>query len=486
MGGAGEGDAGGLEESLRRIARLEAAGPPEPRGHHRIRATGPDVLIVLTVFRFTVVVLAAFGILPQLDRRENDRGSPAHRAFRPGRTGRARGATTSADALRGRPGGRVAARSGSRPDAAPDRRGPRVSASRTIEVLGGLSIAILGITSVIFSLLFLVAQWVAGSFSPRLALFRSDPVVWRVFAFMVWLLAFAVSATLTIGSRTTVSLAVPVVAGLGALASLGLVRTLQLRAFRAIQLAHVLTTTAAQGQAALDVFYPRALAATPAAAGQPSPDLPPVRSTVAWPGPTTVIEQVDLRRLVASATRADAVVVLRIPVGATVHSGEPVADVRGGDLAAEEVTGALIAGLERSFHQDPLYAFRLLADIGLRALSPAVNDPATAAEALDSIDGLLRRLVDARLDASAVPDASGAVRVTLRLPGWTDFVSVGLDDLCRAAPGSPLVLARAARLLRDLLAQAPPHRRQALHERLDWVEQQLRERHPAFMRGAEP
>ena len=365
--------------------------------------------------------------------------------------------------------------------------GARVSASRTVDVLGVIGIAVLGVTSLIFSLLFLVVQWVAGNFSPRLALFRSDPVVWRVFAFVVGLLAFAVSATLSTGSRSTVSLAVPLVAGVGAIVSLGLVRTLQLRAFQAIQLAHVLASTADRGHAVLDAFYPRA---EPRVGDTPPVPLPPVRSTVVWAGPTTTVEQLDLRALVEAATRADAVVVLRVRVGASVHAGTAVADVRGGELTADQVTDqvtdALVVGPERNFHQDPLYALRLLADIALRALSPAVNDPATAVQTLDSIEGLLLRLVDARLDAASVPDAAGAVRVVLVLPEWTDFLRTGLDDVCRAALGSPMVLARAARLLRGLLAAAPPGRREPLRERLEWLERESRERHPAFLSGDGP
>jgi len=362
--------------------------------------------------------------------------------------------------------------------------GPRVSATRTAEVLGVIGVSVLGVTSLIFSLLFLVAQWVAGTFSPRLALFRTDPMVWRVFAFVIGLLTLSVSAILAIGSRDTVSLVVPVVAAAGAMVSLGLARALQLRAFRAIQLTHVLASTAEQGHAVLDTFYPRPAPATRPGSRAASPVLPPVRSTVAWPGPTATVEQVDLRRLVASAAHAEAVVVLRIRVGTTVHPADPVADVRGGELTAEQVTRTLITGRERSFHQDPLYAFRLLADIGLRALSPAVNDPATAVQALDSTEGLLRRLLDARLDASGVPDENGTVRVVLSLPTWTDFLSTALDDICRAALDSPMVLARAARLLRDLHAHAPPPRRESLSVRLDWLDRELRERHPAFMHRA--
>jgi hypothetical protein len=65
------------------------------------------------------------------------------------------------------------------------------------------------------------------------------------------------------------------------------------------------------------------------------------------------------------------------------------------------VLAALVTGQERSFHQDPLFAFRLLADIGLRALSPAINDPATAVRVLSTVESLLQVLVSRDLGRSS-------------------------------------------------------------------------------------
>jgi len=55
-----------------------------------------------------------------------------------------------------------------------------VQAPSTLVAVG---FGVLGLVSIIFSLLFLVGQWAFGSLSPRLTLFRDDPIVWRTFAF---------------------------------------------------------------------------------------------------------------------------------------------------------------------------------------------------------------------------------------------------------------------------------------------------------------
>ena len=46
-------------------------------------------------------------------------------------------------------------------------------------------------------------------------------------------------------------------------------------------------------------------------------------------------------------------------------------------------------GSERTMEQDPTFAFRIVIDIALKALSPARNDPTTAVLAIDQLHRLL-------------------------------------------------------------------------------------------------
>jgi uncharacterized membrane protein len=124
------------------------------------------------------------------------------------------------------------------------------------------------------------------------------------------------------------------------------------------------------------------------------------------------------------------------------------------------------AGHERTFEQDPLMGLRLLADIALRALSPAVNDPTTAVQALDAVDSLLRPLATRALDVGRINDAHGTLRVVVPMPEWEDFVAVALDELIPLSAGSVHVHARIERLLEELLELAPPERHGSLRARL--------------------
>jgi uncharacterized membrane protein len=343
--------------------------------------------------------------------------------------------------------------------------GSTVASSRVAEALVGVGFGVLGLVSVIFSLLFLVVQWAFGSLSPRLNIFRDDPIVWRTFGFAIGVFVFSVTAALVIGNHPEVSVIVPAAEVVAVLAALALIRTLQVKAFASIQLAPTLADIATLGRGILDDLYRR-----PGAAGRPpAAPLPALRRAVRWPHRQAILQQLDLHRLLDAA--GSAVIVLRAGIGDTLQEGAPVADLHGGEVTDAAVLGGLVTGPERTFHQDPLFAFRLLADIGLRALSPAVNDPATAVQVLDTIESLLVPLVARDLDVAEVADGAGTVRVVLALPSWDDYLQTALDELIESASRSPMVLLRARALLTSLLNAAPPRRRSSIAWRLRHAEQ---------------
>jgi uncharacterized membrane protein len=84
-----------------------------------------------------------------------------------------------------------------------------VASSRVTDALVAVGFGVLGLVTVVFSLLFLVVQWAFSSLSPRLNLFRDDPVVWRTFAFAVGVFVFSVTTALVIGDQQKVSVIVP-------------------------------------------------------------------------------------------------------------------------------------------------------------------------------------------------------------------------------------------------------------------------------------
>ncbi len=355
-----------------------------------------------------------------------------------------------------------------------------VASTRVTETLVTVGFGVLGLVSIIFSLLFLVVQWAFGSLSPRLNLFRDDPIVWRTFGLAIGVWVFSVTAALAIGNDPKVSVIVPVAEVAAALVTLALIRTLQVRAFASIQLAPTLSAIAAQGRTTIDDLYrhPRSGNA------QPVPHFPPLTRTVTWPHRQAILQQLDLRRLFGAT--GTAVIVLRACVGDTLQEGAPVADLHGADVTDAAVLGGLVTGQERTFGQDPMFAFRLLADIGLRALSPAVNDPATAVQVLDTIESLLLPLAPRDLDVAGIADDHGTVRVVLALPSWDDYLQIALDDLIESSSQSPMVLLRTRAMLSSLLNTVPPQRTPSIAWRLRHVEELGAGNFPLLWRNTKP
>jgi uncharacterized membrane protein len=153
--------------------------------------------------------------------------------------------------------------------------------------------------------------------------------------------------------------------------------------------------------------------------------------------------------------------------GEVIREGGRVAVVYGGDESTQrEAVRALQVGIERTFDQDPGLALRVLADIALRSLSPAINDQTTAVQALDHVDGLLRVMMRRDLDIGTVNAPDGQTRVLLRLPTWEDNVGVALDETIAMSERSLQVRRRVDRLLTELVAIAPPGRRESLQSRM--------------------
>jgi uncharacterized membrane protein len=181
-------------------------------------------------------------------------------------------------------------------------------------------------------------------------------------------------------------------------------------------------------------------------------------------GRPQAIQAIDGAALVTLARGADARIDVTVAVGDTVIESTPLLRVYGGTRPIDEqaLRTSITLGHQRTFEQDPQYAVRLLVDIAIRALSPAVNDPTTAVQALDEIGDLLLRLARRRLTTAPMRDAEGIVRVVVPLPTWDDFLRLAFDEICAYGATSAQVMRRMNALVRDLSAAVPAARRGAL------------------------
>lgn len=346
-----------------------------------------------------------------------------------------------------------------------------ISTSRAIEMLVTVAAATVTFIGIVYSLLFLVVQFGSTTFTPRLNLFRDDPVVWRTFAFYTAVVIYSLTASLVIGQDENTSGAVPIVAFVAVLTSIALYRRLTTGAFNSIQLASALAQVARRGREVIDGLYILDASAGdvqdgPGRASTASPAGKPPQE-IRWPRASAVLQVIDVPRVLRAAEQANAEVDFKLGSGELIAEGAIVAVATGQtDPELERaVVNALTVGEERTYEQDPLFAIRVLADIALRALSPAVNDPTTAVQALDAMDGLLRALATRELDIGRIADRDGTLRITLVLPTWEDYLAVALDEIIALREVSPNVSRRILRLLDELEAITPPTRHPALAAR---------------------
>ena len=185
-------------------------------------------------------------------------------------------------------------------------------------------------------------------------------------------------------------------------------------------------------------------------------------------GRSEIVLAIDLPTLVALARQYDGVIEFMPQVGDFVATDEPLFVLYGGAATiADDALHATVAfGPERTLEQDPMFAFRILVDIGLKALSPAINDPTTAVLAIDQVHRLLRVLGRRHLRPDVMLDAAGRPRVIFRTPNWEDFVHVACTEI-RACGADNLQVARRLRaMLQNLIQVLAPHRHGALSTEL--------------------
>ena len=120
-----------------------------------------------------------------------------------------------------------------------------------------------------------------------------------------------------------------------------------------------------------------------------------------------------------------------------------------------------------------LTAFRILVDIALKALSPAINDPTTAVLVIDQVHRLLRVVGGRHLRGEAIRDLDGRPRVIHRTPNWEDFVQVSCHEIRANGAGQMQIARRLRAMLDNLTATLPPHRHPALNDERQRLDQAL-------------
>jgi uncharacterized membrane protein len=332
-------------------------------------------------------------------------------------------------------------------------------------LLTALSSSMLTFIVFVFSILLLAVQLASAQLTPRVIahFYRA-----RVLRFSLALFVFVFTLDLAVVVRIDTSVPRPSasLAVYTSVASIGVFLYMIDKVGKSLRPVTILTSIGKLGHDVVEHVYPHRLAAARSAPSSPALPTGGVRTVENFrPG---VVLAFDPAGLAALARQADAVIEVVPQVGDFVAKGDVLYRLHPDAALDDRVLQQSIAiGPERTMEQDPAFAFRIIVDIAVKALSPAINDPTTAVLALDQLHHLLRSVGPRDLEMGQVRDGAGRVRLVYRTPDWDDLVSLAVTEIRHYGKDSIQITRRMRAMLESLIRVVPEERAVRLREELD-------------------
>ncbi|MEV7399712.1 DUF2254 domain-containing protein [Streptomyces sp. NPDC091267] len=362
--------------------------------------------------------------------------------------------------------------------------GWRYSATTASGVLSAIVGAMIALLGFVVTIGVLVIQQATGTLSPRyMRLWYRDRLQKTVLATFIGTFAFAFSLLRSIESNSVPDLGVTL-AGAAVAVSL-LLLLIYLNRFthnlRPVAIADLV------GRMGEDVFLHgartiRASAPDHGEAVQPRGPVTVVRATGSG-----AVQALHITGLSAVAARHGCLLSVPHVIGDYVHRGAVLVEVHGGTSIPESarVNGLIALGPERTIEQDPAFALRVLVDIAIRALSPAVNDPTTAVQVLNHIESFLTVIGRFPLPGRYVLTGDdGRPRLVLRGRAWEDYLQLAVCEIRDYGATSVQVCRRLRALFDALLDSLPPAHHPAVLAEADLLRESVERAFPDATRRA--
>lgn len=340
------------------------------------------------------------------------------------------------------------------------------------EVLSTIASSTISVTGLIFSITLVVLQLVSSQFSPRMLNgFLRNRIVQATLGMFLGTFAFSLTVIRYVWSdeddltgfvpHASVSVAFLLVLGcLGLFLAFIRLITYSMRVANAIS---------EIGEETLDLaerLYPVQSSETGPVQGpgwSPRPGDPrqEVRSdrhgSLVW---------INYRKLLSWAMEHEAVITVDRSIGDFLIEGQPLLRVWwDGELSDRDVRvlrSAVQVRTERELHQDLAFGLRQLVDIADRALSPSINDPATAAQCVQEIHRVFRYLVTVTEPSPYIADADGQVRVVHHPQRIGDMLYEVVREIHFYGSDSMMIPKLLDTMVEDLSTVATGHARPAV------------------------
>jgi uncharacterized membrane protein len=332
----------------------------------------------------------------------------------------------------------------------------------------------IAVTSIVFSIAFVMVQFSAIAYSPRLVLlFARDPMLFHSLGVFVATFFYSLATLLWVdrdGAGTVPLFSGWLVGGLLILSMLFFSRLV--KRLSDLQITNVLHVIGNIGRKVIREMFQRLDDASDVQSRvetgiYENAQLCPATQTVKYSGEPRTIVKFNIDALILMGRRAGAIIVMECAVGETLIEDTPMLRVHGASapISERELKRAIHLAIERTSEQDAKYPIRLLVDIAIKALSPAINDPTTAVQAIDQIEDLLRRLGRRQLDAGYARDATGELRLIVPMPTWEDYLTLAFDEIRQYGASSVQIMRRLRSALIGIAESMPGGERVAAVQR---------------------
>lgn len=220
------------------------------------------------------------------------------------------------------------------------------------------------------------------------------------------------------------------------------------RVIRNLQANHIVDRIARESEHVVDDVFPPRGDAAPCDAERPEPpeNARFVRATVS--GYVQLVSIPSVRGVAAAGLHVH----LLRPMGSFVPEGASLWAVSPAAACTPAVEQALRAAVDlgpiRTVQEDAEWGLRQIVDIGLKAISPAVNDPSTGCLCIDHLSRLLLRAGNRAAPPSRFPSGSGEAIV----PGplYSGLVDLAFDQMRQYGKNDMAICLRLLRAIGDV------------------------------------
>jgi uncharacterized membrane protein len=351
-----------------------------------------------------------------------------------------------------------------------------LDAGTTATLLGVIAGAMATLTGLVFTAVTLAMQFGASQISVRvIPMFQQDRVMRASIGLFLATFAFAVIVAVdlaTVANEQEAPVISTVIAIVLTLASTFMFMVLVAKVGSILNSSQLLRWIESEGRAAVRRLYPdlpgEVATQTAVSTEDVTRDPGPVSLVVTLrdtPSQGRVLLAIDLARIQRLAIRWDVRVDLLVGIGDYVPHNAGVFEIVGDDrfVRAHQLLSCLLFGDTHRPSVSPAAALQAISDVALKALSPAINDPSRAVQALDHTEDLLL-FIAPRVRAEAQNNSLTLIGGYRRT--WGDYVGIGTDQIRHYGRGSIQVQRRLRALFETLADQCPGDQQGPLVERM--------------------